>query len=104
MYEGGPRHRVSRSMSALNKPEGIIYEAAGPTGGAIESGSDAGSDYGMDTPGRSPAASGHHTRVGMKRSGTLPSFPSMENLKDQEKQKQAELPVRRSFTITSPNY
>jgi hypothetical protein len=90
-------------MSALNKPEGIIYEA-GALGAAVESGSDAGSDYGMDTPGRSPATSGHHARVGMKRSGTLPSFPSMENLKVQEKQKQAELPVRPSFPITSPRY
>lgn len=68
-------------MSALNKVENM------PPGMGVSSGSsDAGSENG--TPGRGSP----DVRKGMKRSGTLPSFPSMDDNK--AKAKEPELPVR----------
>lgn len=83
LYEGGSRHRVSRSMSALNKPEGVR-----DTTGSEASASASASEDGL-TPGKSPKA----VRVGMKRSGTLPSFPSTESLREKAKPREVELPV-----------
>lgn len=80
LYEGGSRHRVSRSMSALNKPESVRDSASEASA----------SEDGM-TPSKSPQAK--VMRVGMKRSGTLPSFPSTENLKEKARPKEVELPV-----------
>jgi len=82
LYEGGSRHRVSRSMSALNKPDGMRDTYTGSEASASAS------EDGM-TPGKSPKA----VRVGMKRSGTLPSFPSTESLRDKARSKEEELPV-----------
>lgn len=59
VYEGGPRHRVSRSMSALNKPDSLAYAS-----------SDAGSEE------RTPGKGSPNVRKGMRRSGTLPGFAS----------------------------
>lgn len=82
-------------MSSLYKPEGVIYDQG--TSSAVESGSDAGREQG--TPGRSPISGRKDGNVsvragmGMKRSGTLPSFPSMESLKAVSKGKAVEIPV-----------
>jgi hypothetical protein len=76
-------------MSALNRPEGVVLERR-----ESMTGSETGSEDG--TPGRSfPAArtSGKAVRVGMKRSGTLPSFPSTESLRVKARPKEVELPV-----------
>lgn len=78
IYEGGPRHRVSRSMSALNKVDVLHY-------GAGSGSSDAGSE------GRTPGKGSPEVRKGMKRSGTLPSFPSVDDMKN--KAKEPDLPV-----------
>jgi len=67
-------------MSALNKPESVVDSASEASA----------SEDGM-TPGKSPQAK--VVRVGMKRSGTLPSFPSTENLKEKARPKEANLPV-----------
>lgn len=82
LYEGGSRHRVSRSMSALNKPESVRDTASEASASASEDGM---------TPGKSPQAK--IVRVGMKRSGTLPSFPSTESLRKQPRPREVELPV-----------
>lgn len=63
-------------MSALNKVEGV------PSDGSA---SDAGSED------RTPSKGSPDVRKGMRRSGTLPSFPSVENIK--AKAKEASLPV-----------
>jgi hypothetical protein len=78
-------------MSSLYKPEGVIYEQESSS--AVESGSDAGSEQGI--PGRSPVSRRKdvNVRLGMKRSGTLPSFPAMEDLESVAKGKQVELSV-----------
>lgn len=78
IYEGGPKHRVSRSMSALNKVEGV------PSDGSA-------SDVGSDD--RTPGKGSPEVRRGMRRSGTLPSFPSVENLQTKAKAKEVSLPV-----------
>jgi hypothetical protein len=85
LYEGGSRHRVSRSMSALNKPESVRDSASEASA----------SEDGM-TSGKSPQAK--VVRVGMKRSGILPSFPSTENLKEKAMPGEVELPVS-SFVL-----
>ena len=78
-------------MSALNKPEGVLLERT-----ESYTGSEAGSEDG--TPGRgspsiSTSTSTKAVRVGMKRSGTLPSFPSTESLREKARPKEVELPV-----------
>jgi hypothetical protein len=67
-------------MSALNKPESVRDSASEASA----------SEDGM-TSGKSPQAK--VVRVGMKRSGTLPSFPSTENLKEKARPREVELPV-----------
>jgi hypothetical protein len=71
-------------MSALNKPGSVVISASEASASASAS------EDGM-TPGKSPQAK--VVRVGMKRSGTLPSFPSSENLKERARPREVELPV-----------
>lgn len=71
-------------MSALNKPEGVRDSTSEASASASAS------EDGMTPLKGSPKA----VRVGMKRSGTLPSFPSTENLREKAKPREAELPVR----------
>lgn len=67
-------------MSALNKVDNL------PHGAGVSSGSsDAGSEE------RTPGKGSPDVRKGIKRSGTLPSFPSMEDIK--AKAKEPDLPV-----------
>jgi hypothetical protein len=83
---------VSRSMSALNKPEGLreIYTGSESSASASEDGM---------TPGKeSPKV-----RVGMKRSGTLPSFPSTESLRENPRPREVELPVCRLASLSIRN-
>jgi hypothetical protein len=76
-------------MSALSKPEGIVERQY--------SGSECGSEDGNGlTQEKGSPVVGKGVRVGMKRSGTLPSYPSMESLKEKVKVKEEELPVRLS--------
>lgn len=65
-------------MSALNKVEGV------PSDGSA-------SDVGSDD--RTPGKGSPEVRRGMRRSGTLPSFPSVENLQTKAKAKEVSLPV-----------
>jgi len=69
-------------MSALNKPESVRDTASEASASASEDGM---------TPGKSPQAK--VVRVGMKRSGTLPSFPSTESLREKARPREMELPV-----------
>ena len=68
-------------MSALNKVDNLPYGA-----GVSSGSSDAGSEE------RTPGKGSPDVRKGIKRSGTLPSFPSMEDIK--AKAKEPDLPVR----------
>lgn len=73
-------------MSALSKPESIRDNVSEASASASEDGD------GM-TPGQSPLTKAKAVRVGMKRSGTLPSFPSSENLREKSRSREVELPV-----------
>jgi hypothetical protein len=77
-------------MSALNKPESVRDSASEASASASEDGM---------TPGKSPQAK--VVRVGMKRSGTLPSFPSTENLKEKSRPREVELPVSSCLLLTT---
>lgn len=80
-------------MSALNKPEGVVLERTeSGTGTGSEAGSEDGTP-GRGSPGTSTSTSTKPMRVGMKRSGTLPSFPSTESLREKARPKEVELPV-----------